>query len=531
VSGSYAVLEMDDASPLILNADLDVSGTYAALNFNDGGGVTTGPGVPGATIDLSGENAAFFNVPASSLASFVPIHQTVTVGRGVTISGNSSESQVVGPLDNLGTIEQNGPGDLTFYYGLVNDGSIRASNGGVITLQGYPDYFDIGATDVPWSNNSDGAITATQGASLNLYDNWTNQGVIRVDSSSTVSLGSPVTDSFNYYATAGYNWTNSGTLAIAPGATINLGDYFTTDDFKNHFRQFGANLKLPSYTVNLTGTIDNSPADNPLTGGNLILDRSTGSLYLSAGVITGGTITTGGGNDLIATDAAYTYDYSNGYDLVGIIPYIFFIYEYSSPVPIGGGTLDGVTWTVPGGLTLNGVLTLTGPTTLDVAGDFSNVGTLSIGNGALLSVGTADYTQSGGSTTVDGTLIAANVYLDGGLLSGSGTIQANVVNAALLVPGDPFGTLTVQGNYTQTPAGVLLIQIAGPKQYGHLAVTGSATLDGTLQVSLLDNYVPAPGAPFQILTFAGYSGGFTTEVGLASFEPVWHRNDLTLTMG
>jgi hypothetical protein len=150
-------------------------------------------------------------------------------------------------------------------------------------------------------------------------------------------------------------------------------------------------------------------------------------------------------------------------------------------------------------------------------------------------VGTGDYTQSGGSTTVDGTLVAANVYLEGGVLNGAGAIQANVVNAALIEPGDRFGTLIVQGNYTQTATGVLLIQIAGSKQYGQLSVTGGATLDGTLQVSLLDNYVPDTGTRFQILTFADYSGGFTTEVGLAlphhrSLKPVWDSDDLTLTV-
>jgi hypothetical protein len=302
------------------------------------------------------------------------------------------------------------------------------------------------------------------------------------------------------------------------------------------------------YKVNLIGTLDNSPADNPLTGGNLVLDRATGSLYLSAGVINGGTIATGGSNRLIATDAAYTSDYSNGFAVVTTS--ISWFYDYSNPSPIGGGTLNGVTLdgvldmqsipaataTVLGGLTLNGVLALTGPgATLDFgSGGFSNAGIVVIGKGAIVSVGTADYTQSGGATAVDGTLEAANVDLDGGVLRGAGTIQANVVNAALIVPGDPFGTLTVQGSYTQTATGVLLIPIAGPSQYGQLAVTGSATLDGTLQVTLLDNYVPAVSASFPILTFADYSGGFATEVGLAlphhrSLKPVWDSNDLTLT--
>ena len=103
----------------------------------------------------------------------------------------------------------------------------------------------------------------------------------------------------------------------------------------------------------------------------------------------------------------------------------------------------------------------------------------------------------------------------GGLLTGAGTIQANVTNAATVEPGDPFGTLTIDGNYTQTATGVLLIQIGGPSQYGQLAVTGTATLGGTLEVSLLNNYVPAVGTSFQILSFAQSSGDFATELGLA----------------
>ena len=113
-------------------------------------------------------------------------------------------------------------------------------------------------------------------------------------------------------------------------------------------------------------------------------------------------------------------------------------------------------------------------------------------------------------------------------------MQGNVVNAALIVPGDPFGTLIVQGNYTQTATGVLLIQIAGTSQHGQLAITGSATLAGTLEVSLLGNYIPVAGTNFQILTFADYSGSFTTELGLGlphhrSLQPEWGSDDLTLT--
>jgi hypothetical protein len=390
-------------------------------------------------------------------------------------------------------------------------------------------------------------ITATQGATLNLYDNWSNQGAISVDSSSTVSLGGPVTDSFTYSATAGYTWNNSGTLAIAPGPTINLGDYFTTDDFENHFRQLGVNLDLSQYKVNLIGTIDNSPADNPLTGGNLLLDRATGPLYLSAGVITGGTITTRGSNDLVASNAGYNYDYSNGFAIVGTI--VFFIYDYSNPLPIGGGTLDGVTLngtldmqsvpaataTVLGGLTLKGTIYLTGSgAALDFGSGAGDSTPETIGGSGVIQFGPQNAVSLENTGTGALTL-GPGITVVGGGNSVIDSPNAPVINQGTIMVGDPFGALTVEGNYTQTATGVLLIQIADHHQCGQLVVTGTATLAGTLQVSLLGDDVPAVGTNFQIMTFAELAGGFTTDVGLALpshefLKPVWGSNDLTLTV-
>jgi hypothetical protein len=165
---------------------------------------------------------------------------------------------------------------------------------------------------------------------------------------------------------------------------------------------------------------------------------------------------------------------------------------------------------------------------------FDNAGTVTIAAGGTFSTFGLDYIQSAGTTTVDGTLVAPNVEVNGGSLTGSGTIQANVINAGTVAPGDTFGTLTIQGNYTQTATGVLDIHISGANAYGQLAVTGSATLSGTLQMSFVNGYVPAVGTDFQILTFADSAGSFTTELGLSLpplfLNPVWQSNSLTLTV-
>ncbi|MGO9923910.1 MAG: hypothetical protein ACLQIB_55585, partial [Isosphaeraceae bacterium] len=578
-----------------LTLDTDVYLDGGSLEFEDGSTLAAGPLVPSATIYLEGGDLG---------GGYLLPGQTVTLARSIIINSDESGGGIGGPIDNLGTIEQNGPGQLDL-SGVVNHGTIQASNGGSVTL------------DSDWSNNADGTITATQGATLNLYGTWTNQGTITVDSSSTVSLGSYV--------------ANSGTLSIAPGAAVYLGGYFTTDEFEDHFQQLGVQLDLSSYTVTLIGTIDNSPADNPVTGGTLALNHSTGPLYLDGAFIDQGTITTRGSDDLVVSNVTLsgvtldgTLDMSEPNASVAVINGLtldtdlnlsgagaslqfndgstvsvgtlvtsatihlsgddagvsnnnyYSYYNTYAPVTVGRGItisgenpnayisgpidnlgtvaqasagqmtvttlVNGGSVTVANGGTLNayywvsnlGTVTVASGGTLTEQGLFGNGGTVTIAAGGTFSTSGSDDIQWGGTTIVDGLLSAANFNLMGGLLTGTGTIQADVTNAAMVEPGDPFGALTIDGNYAQTATGVLLIEIGSPNQYGQLVVTGAATLGGTLEVSLLGWYVPAAGTSFQILTFAQYSGSFAAEVGLGlphhrSLTQVWDTEDLTLT--
>jgi hypothetical protein len=126
------------------------------------------------------------------------------------------------------------------------------------------------------------------------------------------------------------------------------------------------------------------------------------------------------------------------------------------------------------------------------------------------------------------------VDLEAGTLSGSGTIDASVRNAAEIDVGGPgaAGLLTITGNYTQTSSGVLSLGIGGYNagtDFGQLAVGGTATLDGTLNVSLLNGFVPQSGDAFAILTFASESGTFATlNVDAAFLPPFYDLMDVTL---
>jgi hypothetical protein len=173
---------------------------------------------------------------------------------------------------------------------------------------------------------------------------------------------------------------------------------------------------------------------------------------------------------------------------------------------------------------------------------FQTSGTVTVEAGATFIV--ARYTQTGVTTTVDGTLTVNNsffggVFLNGGLLNGGGTINGNVTNAAELRPGDAPGVLTINGNYTQTSAGTLDVEIGGTtvgSQYDRLAINGTASLAGTLNVIILNGFVPDPGTAFQILTFhSPHSGDFDTENGLdlgggLSLAPVYNSDDTGLSL-
>ena len=139
-----------------------------------------------------------------------------------------------------------------------------------------------------------------------------------------------------------------------------------------------------------------------------------------------------------------------------------------------------------------------------------------------------------------------SVNLNGGDLSGDGTVAANVNNIAGRVnPGGvgtagtinivavPFG---VTGNYTQGASGVLNIDIGGLTaggEFDQLNVSGTASLDGTLNVGLI-NFAPAAGDSFRFLTFNSLSGNFATQNlpslgGGLQFSVVVNPNDLTLS--
>jgi hypothetical protein len=108
---------------------------------------------------------------------------------------------------------------------------------------------------------------------------------------------------------------------------------------------------------------------------------------------------------------------------------------------------------------------------------------------------------------------------EGGRLQGTGTLThsgAAVTNAGRIGPGHSPGTLTLSGSVAQTATGSLDVEIGGRSagsQHDQLRVSGTAGLDGALNVVLAGGFDPAIGDTFEVLTYGARSGAFATVNG------------------
>jgi hypothetical protein len=146
---------------------------------------------------------------------------------------------------------------------------------------------------------------------------------------------------------------------------------------------------------------------------------------------------------------------------------------------------------------------------------FLNSGTLNVTPWSGLCI--YNLTQTAGSIVMnEGSRLggAAQIDIQGGTLSGTGEIYGDLTNtsAAGIRPAATSSppSLMVYGNYTQTAPGALNLDIAAADSFGTFWVMGPATLGGTLNISLLNSYVPAAGLGFRFLGAQPVSGNFTT---------------------
>jgi hypothetical protein len=143
------------------------------------------------------------------------------------------------------------------------------------------------------------------------------------------------------------------------------------------------------------------------------------------------------------------------------------------------------------------------------SGILDNSGKLYNSNNGLIT-GTGNYTQNAGNTINNGTMAQQAIQILGGQLSGIGTITGNVsIGAGATVkPGDPSGTLTINGNFTSS--GNLLFEIFGQDngQYNQLKIYDGDVLfaGGGMEFNFINDYHAVAGDRWDLLFASSISG-------------------------
>lgn len=285
---------------------------------------------------------------------------------------------------------------------------------------------------------------------------------------------------------------NAGTLQVGNGGTTgSIGNGNASDNgtlafdrsdnvgYAGNISGTGGLTQLGTGTLTLTGA-------NTYTGGTTI---RTGTLQVGNGGTTGSI-----GNGNVSDNGALVFDRSD-------------TINFSS-------TISG-----------SGTLTQQGSGTLIINGDSSAfTGTTAVHAGTL-EVGDANTPQA----VLGGDVSVAN----GATLRGHGTIGGNVANDGIVWAGGSIGTLTIDGNYTQSANGTLEVEATPSGQSSLLAVKGTATLAGSALV-LADTGNWAPRTDYTILTATGgVSGQFASaSVNFAFLNPVltYQTNDVLLSL-
>ncbi|HEX3358692.1 MAG TPA: hypothetical protein VHS31_17075 [Tepidisphaeraceae bacterium] len=194
---------------------------------------------------------------------------------------------------------------------------------------------------------------------------------------------------------------------------------------------------------------------------------------------------------------------------------------------------------------------LTNSGTIAISGHWEDVddSPLAVSNSGLVTIGAAgevdqwNYSQSAGKLLVNGVFnFAANqsnpalgsATFTGGTLAGSGTIDRYHVSVGggTIIAGDdgaPAGMKFIDSTLGLDSGATTEIQILDATHFGHFDFSGtgdSASLGGTLDVSLLPGAVYTYGESFTILTADQITGAFDT----LDLPPGWQLHSMPTTI-
>lgn len=525
------------AGTYVLDANLNLTG--ATQNITTNAATVT---LAGGTIENANSTNALANLAANTKsltltngANFTTVGNfsntgtlSINTGSTFTLGGTGTLAQISGTTITGGVFVLDGNLDLSGAANITTNASTITLGGGTIQTGSTNDLANL-------ATNSK-SLTLANGANFTTVGNFTNSGALTVNSGSTFTVlsGKSLANYHNTGADAnelvGGTFVVGGTLAFNAGTTgaIKTDDANITLEGTGTFENTSTGAPSTNALVNLasissTGSFTladdaNFTAAGNFTNGNkLTIDAgSTFALTgtnvltnLASGTLTGGIYTVGGTLQLTSTNGGITTN--------------------AATLTLTGTTakiLDGTTNALASLDNNTGALTLSADASLTTASaNFTNSGTVDVVKGSILDIpGAAHaYTQSAGTTTVDGTLegIAGGASVTGGTILGAGTVKGNLsVGGTGTTPtinvGDNgvAGLLSITGKYTQLATGTITGTINGTvvgTGYSELKVTGAAALAGTINFTVTSSFQAslAAGQTFTVLTASAVTGTFS----------------------
>ena len=504
---------------------LEQEGTQRFINgFNIlGGGIIEGSG----TIELEGDSGW-----TSGGTLTINNRNGLTNTGALTISDSLSKT-FSGILNNEGTVIHDANRAIFFRDGTINNlsGAIYELRNGVLDFnqgvnninnQGIFRNVGAGTNIVDVAFNNAGGTIDVRGGTLNFSRGGrsqsgtytlANNGLLRLSGGThiyggthsasgqgqvQVTVGGLLTTKVD--ETAIFRATNGAAFALAGGTLGQEG----TQRFLNGFNILGGGTIEGSGTIELEGDSDWT------SGGTLTINNNNGLTNTGTLTISDSLSKTFSG--ILNNEGTVIHDANRA---------IFFkdgtINNFSGAIyELRNGVLDfnqGVNNINNQGTFRN---VGTGTNIVDVA--FNNAGGTVDVQGGTLNFSRA-FNQINGTTKLSGGSINSSnpLNIQGGLLTGFGNLNADIINSGILKPGSSIGLLTINGDYTQTSEGTIDIEIGGVapiSQFDRLIIKGTASFNGILDINLTNGFSPTDDDSFEVFNFNSKFGDFKAARGL-----------------
>ncbi|MEX2091225.1 MAG: autotransporter-associated beta strand repeat-containing protein, partial [Pirellulales bacterium] len=478
--------------------NIQISGAIinaVAINKTDDGtltlnGLTTNTYTGGTTV--SGGTLVLNRTGGTDRA--VPGNLVIGDGVGTDTVRLDAAEQITSAAGTLVTVNSSGMFNLNGFDETIRDLTINggnvATNGGILTVPG-----SLSMAGGTLTVNNDGELHTADVTRIGTQVGST--AVVSVDGADSawlqfqrLDVGESGTGTLNI--TAGGR-QHTGNIAVVGSSSTGVGEVNVSGP-DSEWRVRGTTTiigNLGTGTLNITDggeLVNNDPSTiriGNLAGsyGEVVVDGPGSSLNAHPD-----------GSILVANAGSGRLEVAGGGAVSGSIGYIGAEPGSTGEATIGGA---GSIWTNSGdifaGLGGHGTVSVTGGGQLGNRDGFIGYEAGSQGAVTIDGIGSTwintrnlnvGFNGDGSLTVTNGGTVNVSSLLTNGSLGeihGDGNVIGNVENSGLVSPGLSLGALNLDGNYTQSPSGELLIELAA-SSYDQLLITETATLAGTLTV-------------------------------------------------